>query len=84
MRRGFFLSLAAGMYLHVFVDLFQLKPDNGYTIFYPLSPYKYSFQVFWNDKWPYWIVFFTLLLVCLGLFRMTRKAGFSSAFRVDV
>jgi len=80
-RLPFFYSLLAGMYLHVFIDLFQKKPDSGYQIFYPFSPYQYSFQCFYNDYWPYWIGFFIVILLLVGSFRWIKNGkGFFSVF----
>lgn len=79
-RRVMFLSVYSGMLLHLFLDLFQRKPDTGYLTFYPFSPKPVCFHVVWGDYWIWWLVGLVCALTLLSLWRRVRGQSWRSAW----
>ncbi len=79
-RRAVFVSVYTGMLLHLFLDLFQRKPDTGYLTLYPFSPRPYCFHVVWGDYWIWWLVGFIATLALLSVWRGARGGSWRSAW----
>jgi hypothetical protein len=64
-RKEVFISLLAGSFLHLFLDLFQKHLQPPYTLLFPFSWRTFEFGLFWPETIvsmvPLWLVIIVLI-----------------------
>lgn len=65
-RKGIFIALLSGSYLHLFLDFFQIHVgEEEYSWFFPFSWKSYEIGLFWPEasvlSIPFWLVLILVL-----------------------
>jgi len=72
-RRGIFISLASGVYLHLLLDFFQKHIEPEFLPLFPFSWEALEIGLFWPEQSLYAIPFWILLILVVELISRSRK-----------
>lgn len=79
-RRSVFLNLAAGSFVHVFLDLFQTHLAGSYYLFFPFSWRSVEVNVMWPETTLYLLPLWVVLSIWLVFRELRRQRAARAAF----
>jgi len=72
-RKGVFMSLASGVYLHLLFDLFQKHIEPEFLLLFPFSWKAFELGLFWAEDSLYTIPFWIFLILIAEFILKKRK-----------
>jgi hypothetical protein len=73
LRKGIFISLASGAYLHLSLDLFQKHIEPEFLLFFPFSWKTFEVGLFWAEDSLYAIPVFIFLILFMEFISRSKK-----------
>ena len=86
LRKGVFISLVSGVYLHLFLDSFQKHVTPEYKWLFPFSWKAYEVGLFWAEDSLYTIPFWIFLILVTEFISKNRKRSIGnniSKYKLD-